>query len=139
MNDVIVDTSVWVAYFRGRKEDRMTAEALDYLLAGDEALVNDVILSELLPFMIVRGENRCADALSAVRSPALAIDWAGIRVLQETCLRNGINKVGIPDLIIAQQAMALGLPLFSLDGHFALMSKYCGLKLWPRNADTKRK
>ena len=139
MNDVIVDTSVWVAYFRGRKEDQTTAEALDYLLSGDEALVNDVILSELLPFMIVRGEKRCADALSAVRSPALAIDWAGIRVLQETCLRNGINKVGIPDLIIAQQAMALGLPLFSLDGHFALMSKCCGLKLWPSNAGTRRR
>ena len=139
MSDVIVDTSVWVAYFRGRKEDKRTAEALDYLLSGDEAVVNDVILSELLPFINVRGEKDCADALAAVRSPALAIDWAGIRVLQETCLRNGINKVGIPDLIIAQQAKELGLPLFSLDGHFALMSKCCGLKLWPHNYSSGRR
>lgn len=133
MSGVLVDTSVWVAYFRGRKADRATAEALDYLLSGDEAIVNDVILSELLPFMKVRGEKACADALSVVSSPKLEIDWAGIRTLQEACLRNGINKVGIPDLIIAQQAMSLGLPLFSLDGHFHLMSKCCGLKLWPRN------
>ena len=131
MNGVLVDTSVWVAYFRGRKADRATAEALDYLLSGDEAVVNDVILSELLPFMVVRGEKDCADALSAVHSPAVEIDWKGVRTLQEACLRHGINKVGIPDLIIAQQAMRLGIPLFSLDGHFALMAKYCDLKLWP--------
>ena len=131
MNGVIVDTSVWVAYFRGDKTCKSAADALAYLLSGDEAVVNDVILSELLPFMNVRGEKQCADALSAIPSPTLEIDWNEIRSLQETCLRNGINKVGIPDLIVAQQAMQLGMPLFSLDRHFALMSKCLELKLWP--------
>ena len=88
MNDVIVDTSVWVSYFRGDKAGKRAADALEYLLTGDEAVVNDVILSELLPFMIVRGEKNCADAVSAVRSLKLEIDWEGIRTLQETCLRN---------------------------------------------------
>ena len=69
--------------------------------------------------------------LSDVPSPALETDWNGIRALQETCLRSGINKVGIPDLMIAQQAIQLGMPLFSLDRHFALMSKCLGLRLWP--------
>ena len=132
MNDVIVDTSVWVSYFRGDTAGKCAADALEYLLSGDEAIVNDVILSELLPFMAVRGEKNCADAVSAVRSPKLKIDWAGIRTLQETCLRNGINKVGIPDLIIAQQAISLDIPLFSLDRHFPLMAKCTPLKVWPR-------
>ena len=132
MNSVIVDTSVWVAYFRGDKACKPAADALSYLLSGDEAVVNDVILSELLPFMNVRGERECADALSALPSPNLEIDWNEIRSLQETCLRKGINKVGLPDLLIAQQAMQLGLPLFSLDRHFALMSKCTELTLWPR-------
>ena len=134
MNDVIVDTSVWVSYFRGDKAGKRAADALEYLLAGDEAVVNAVILSELLPFMIVRGEKNCADAVSAVRSLKLEIDWEGIRTLQETCLRNGINKVGIPDLIIAQQAMSLNIPIFSLDGHFPLMTKCTPLRVWPCSA-----
>ena len=132
MRDVIVDTTVWIAYFRGSKSDKGIADALDYLLSGDEAVLNEVILSELLPFIRVRGEQDCAEAISAVRSPGLDIDWEGIRTLQETCLRNGINKVGIPDLIIVQQAIRLGIPVFSLDAHFKLMAKCTPLKLWPQ-------
>ena len=132
MMDVLVDTSVWVSYFRGERGDKKAVDALDYLLSGDEAIVNDVILSELVPFMNVRGDTTCADALLALRSPVLEIDWPDIRALQETCLRSGINKVGLPDLIIAQQAIRLGIPLFSLDRHFVLMSKHVPLALWPK-------
>ena len=131
MTGVLVDTSVWIPYFRGGSDGKKAADALDYLLSGDEAVVNDVILSELLPFMNVRGETECVEALLALQSPALEIDWPDIRSLQETCLRSGINKVGLPDLIIAQQAIRLGIPLFSLDRHFTLMSKHMNLVLWP--------
>ena len=131
MTGVLVDTSVWIPYFRGGSDGKKAADALDYLLSGDEAIINDVILSELLPFMNVRGETQCAEALLALQSPALEIDWPDIRALQETCLRSGINKVGLPDLIIAQQAIRLGIPLFSLDRHFTLMSKHVSLALWP--------
>ena len=130
MSSVLVDTSVWIAYFRGREEEKVIADALAYLISGDEAVVNDVILTELVPFMNVRGETACVDALSALRSPKLDIDWPGLRMLQETCIRNGINKVGIPDLMIAQQSISLGMPIFSLDGHFALMAQCTPLHLW---------
>jgi predicted nucleic acid-binding protein len=46
-----------------------------------------------------------------------------------TCLRNGINKVGIPDLIIAQFALQNNLSLFSLDKHFQLLGKHVPLNL----------
>jgi predicted nucleic acid-binding protein len=49
--------------------------------------------------------------------------------MQVTCLRNGINKVGIPDLIVAQHAMQHNLSLFSLDKHFRMLSKHVALKL----------
>ncbi|MBO7621212.1 MAG: PIN domain-containing protein [Victivallales bacterium] len=130
MTGVLVDTSVWIPYFRGGKDGKEAANALDYLLSGDEAIVNDVILSELLPFMNVRGETQCTEALLALQSPALEIDWPDIRALQDTCLRSGIKKVGLPDLIIAQQAIRLGIPLFSLDRHFTLMSRHMNLVLW---------
>ena len=113
MTGVLVDTSVWIPYFRSGNDGKEAADALDYLLSGNEAIVNDVILSELLPFMNARGETQCAEAMLSLQTPALEIDWPDMRALPETCLRSGRNKLGLPDLIIAQQAIRLGIPLFS--------------------------
>ena len=44
-------------------------------------------------------------------------------------LRNGINKVGIPDLIIAQHAIQNNCSLFSLDKHFAFLGRHLPLNL----------
>ena len=80
--------------------------------------------------LVYPGENQL-EGTSSAWNTALEIDWPDIRALQETCLRSGINKVGLPDLIIAQQAIRLGIPLFSLDRHFTLMSRHVNLVLWP--------
>ena len=140
MNGVLADTSVWIAYFKGRQEDRHISDALDYLLSGDEVVVNDIVLTELLPAMQARGEMEVADLMGSLRCPALEIDWNGLRDLQKECIRAGINKVGIPDLIIAQQAMRLEIPLFSIDRHFELIARVAPLCLWPRqHRSAKRK
>ena len=131
MSGVVVDTSVWISFFRGRPEDKAASDALDYLISGDEVIVNDVILSELVPFLNVRGEFERSASLFALQSPPLDTDWDDLRKLQETCIRSGINKVGIPDLMVAQQAMRLNAPLFSLDRHFPLIAKIAPLRLWP--------
>ena len=129
--DVIVDTSVWIAFFKGRKDEVKICEALDYLLSGDEAVVNDVILSELLPPIVFRKERHVEECLKSVRKVELAVDWDDLRRMQVVCIASGINKVGIPDLMIAQQAIRNGVPVFSLDGHFRQMAKKFPLKLWP--------
>ena len=133
MQGVMVDSSVWVSYFRGGKESDSVADAVDYLLAGDEVVVDEIILTELIPFMRIRGEAEAENALLALTNPPLEIDWSQLRQWQELCLRNGVNKVGIPDLIIAQHAKNMDVPLFSLDCHFPLIAPICGLKLWPVN------
>lgn len=46
------------------------------------------------------------------------------------CLRKGINGIGIPDLLIAQNAMQGNMRLLSNDKHFRLISKHTGLKLF---------
>ena len=51
-------------------------------------------------------------------------------MLQVTCLRNGINKVGISDLIIAQNAMQNGLRAFAVDKHFRLLHQVMPLDLY---------
>ena len=130
--DVLVDTSVWIAFFRNRRNEAKVCDALDYLLMGDEAVLNEVVLTELLPSIVHRREMEIATCLQSVRKLDLEIDWEDIRSMQVTCLANGINKVGVPDLIIAQQAMRREVPLFSLDGHFRLIAEELPLKLWPK-------
>jgi predicted nucleic acid-binding protein len=50
--------------------------------------------------------------------------------MQIICLRNDINKIGLPDLIIAQYAMQNELVLFSHDKHFAKISRHVPLALY---------
>ena len=130
MRDVLVDSSIWISFFKGAKGEEQIAAALDYLLAGDEAVINEAIKSEVLPAMAVRNED--VTAIEAIRLSPMNIDWTAVRELQIKCLKHGINKVGLIDLIIARQAIDLDLPLFTLDKHFSLIAKIePELKLWP--------
>lgn len=123
---VLVDSSVWIDYFRGDNDD----DRLDWLI--DEGLVatNDLILAELLPHLIIQKQTKVAALLREITTLALAIDWTGIVDDQIFCLRNGINKVGIPDLVIAQNAKQHKAALFTHDRHFVLIAKHGGLELF---------
>jgi predicted nucleic acid-binding protein len=123
--NVLVDSSVWIAYFRGTSD----LPSLDWLIEEGLAVTNDLILAELTPALLVRGERKLVGLLLEIERIPLAFDWDGIIEMQVTCLRNGINKVGIPDLIIAQNAIQHNLALFSLDKHFRLLSKHVALNL----------
>ena len=54
----------------------------------------------------------------------MKIGGGKLLIYQEINLRNGINKVGIADLIIVQNTRDHNLCLYSLDKHFELMSRY---------------
>jgi len=122
---VLVDSSVWVAYLRGTSD----LPTLDWLIEEGLVVTNDLILAELLPPLLVRGERKLVCLLRDIECLPLTLDWDDIIQMQVTCLRHGINKVGVPDLIIAQHARQNDLSLFSTDKHFALMSKHVRLKL----------
>ena len=123
--NVLVDSSVWIAYFRGTD----AAGRMDWLISEGLVVTNDLILAELLPALLVRGERRLARLLrETVRFPLIP-DWDDVIGMQTVCLRNGINKVGIPDLLIAQHAQQHHLCLYTLDRHFTLLSQYTSLKL----------
>ncbi len=115
---VLVDSSVWIGFFRGVEEP---ARTLDALLSEDRVLVNELILCELVPALRLRNERTLISLLRDVRKIPLRIDWKKVESHQFLCMRNGINGVGIPDLIIAQNAMEAEVSLLSLDKHFRLM------------------
>lgn len=123
---VLVDSSVWIDYFAGKGE----ADALEYLIEENLVVINDLILAELLPALLLQKQASVVALLRAVRRHPMKIDWEDIIQLQALCLRNGINGVGIPDLIIAQNAIQGGLSLMSRDKHFILISKNTSLSLY---------
>ncbi len=91
---------------------------------------NELILAEMIPSLEYQNEDHLINLLHHVELQKIGIDWNGIIDMQVKNLRNGINRVGLPDLIIAQNAIHYESLLFTLDKHFRLMSKYFRLKLY---------
>ncbi|MBI5895106.1 MAG: PIN domain-containing protein [Desulfobacterales bacterium] len=122
---VIVDTSVWIAYFRAGN----SFELLDPLIDENLVVTNDLILAELIPFLKVRNQKKVIDLMYHLNKAAMNIHWEEIIDFQCRCLQEGINGVGIPDLIVAQNALQNHCAIFSLDNHFKLMQKILKLDL----------
>lgn len=123
---VLVDTSVWVDYFRARGP----ADALELLIEENLVVTNDLILTELIPPLYLRRQHRLIEMLKQVERRPLAPDWDGLVRMRIVCLKNGINGIGIPDLIIAQNAIQHGLRILSCNRHFALLSRHFPLALY---------
>ncbi len=124
---VLVDSSVWIGYFRGRTPD---GDRLEALIDEGLILTNNLILAELLPPLRIQRKDKLAALLRNIRTLPLDIDWEAIVDDQVACLKHGINKVGIADLIIAQNAKQHGVPLYSQDKHFVLMARHIGLDMF---------
>ena len=128
MNRVLVDSSVWIHYFSG--SDNSIIEKLNSLIDINNICINDLILAELVPAIMHRKEKQLADLLKVIKKIPLTINWDEIIDIQLLNLRNGINKVGISDIIIFQNTLQNDLILFSIDKHFKLMSKYHKIRLF---------
>ena len=122
---VLVDSSVWIEFFRGSGP----GSELNHLIDENLVVVNDLILAELLPSLHMRRQRKLISLLKEIARRPVDVDWDDIVQLQITCLRNGINNVGIPDLIIAQHAIGNGLELLSRDKHFSQLSQHVPLSL----------
>jgi len=123
---VLVDSSVWIAFFRGSLE----AKAIFGLIDTNTICTNDLILAELVPSLQVRRENDLIYILESIEKLDLDIDWNELIAFQSYNLKHGINRVGLSDLIIAQNAIQNSARLYSLDKHFMLMRKHLGLKIF---------
>ena len=122
---VLVDTSVWVEYFRSGNN----SEELDFLIDENLIVTNDLILAELIPFLKVRKQRKLTNLLLNINRLNLSISWGQIIEYQYKCLKNGLNGVGIPDLIVAQNAKQNNCEIYSLDNHFSLMKDILTLKI----------
>lgn len=124
--DVLVDTSIWVDYLRGGND---SAE-VDALIDENLVVTNDIILAELVPYLKVRKQISVIKLLQEINRIPLQINWDEIVEFQVRCLKAGTNGVGIPDLIIAQNAKQKNCKIYSLDKHFRLLSQVIKVKLF---------
>ena len=122
---VLVDTSIWIVYFRSGDH----CENLEYLIDENLIVINDLILAELVPSLKVRNQRKLIELLLSIRNLLVSIDWDQIIEYQFRCLRNGLNGIGIPDLMLAQNAKQHDCEIYSLDNHFELMKDVLNLKL----------
>lgn len=129
MNKVLVDSSVWIAFFKGAEEGRQLFSLLD----TNQICINDLILAELIPSLNHKKELALVRLLQSIERTRLHIDWESIIEMQTINFKNGLNRVGVPDLIIAQNALQNDIPLFSFDRHFGIMKKSIGIKLFNIN------
>jgi predicted nucleic acid-binding protein len=121
MSSVLVDSSVWIDYFRNGKN--VDIPYFEEIIDNNQVCINDLILAELLPFLKVQKQNDLIDILLSIKNIPLAINWEQIIDFQFKNVKNGINNIGIPDLIILQNVIDNSLTLYSLDKHFKLMNK----------------
>ena len=122
---VLVDSSIWIDYFR----ESMNDGRLDFLIEENLVVVNDLILAELIPALHLRRQRKLIGLMREIACPPLELDWDDLIQMQIACLRRGINKVGIPDLMLAQHAIQNHLELYTRDKHFKLIAQHVPLVL----------
>ena len=122
---VLVDTSIWIQYFRSGDH----SEKLDFLIDENLIVINDLILAELVPSLKVHNQGKIVKLLYNINKLGISINWVQIIEFQFKCLKKGLNGIGIPDLILAQNAKQNRCQIYSRDNHFNLMKDILGLQL----------
>ena len=92
-------------------------------------VINDLVLAELVPSLKARNHRKIINLLSNIVKLELSINWDQIITFQSTCMENGLNGIGIPDLIVAQNAKQHQCEIYSLENHFNLMKDILELQL----------
>jgi len=86
---VLVDTSVWIDYFRtGHK-----AAKLDDLIDENIIVTNDFILAELIPFLKLKRQAKVVKLLSEIDRLPLQIDWDDIMATQLKFLKTTVPRI----------------------------------------------
>jgi len=123
---VLIDSSIWISYFR----DGENSSTLDFLIDENLVSTNNLILTELIPFLEMQKQYRLIQLLQNINRFQLDVNWQELQKIQILCLEKGINGIGIPDLIIAQNCIQNNAKLYTQDKHFVLLQNICQLECY---------
>jgi len=129
VSDILVDTSVWLEFFRVK--DSPYGETLDRLLEEERVCTTNLIKAEIIPGARTPRQFRelkhYFNALPLANEPASL--WEDIMEVQFRLKRRGINGISIPDLIIAVVAAANGKVILTKDSDFGRIQRVLPLEL----------
>lgn len=116
---ILVDTSAWIAFFRGHEP---LASRVDAAIDADDAALCGPVISELRRGFVSEAERKrllpLLGTLHALPEPPEL--WADAGDLGFALRRKGVT-VKTLDLLIAVWALHAGVPILTADGDFASM------------------
>ena len=120
MKRVLVDSSVWISYFRDENAHGKLAE----LIQNNQICTNNLILAELVPYLHAKEQIEVINLLIELPAISISVNWDFIINLQIQNIQNGVNGVGIPDLMIVDNVVSNGLILYTEDKHFEFIHEH---------------
>jgi predicted nucleic acid-binding protein len=126
---ILVDSSVWVDYFRGNETD--PAQKLDALFGSDPLAIGDLILAEVLQGF---SSDRDFDQARRLLTSLEIVDLGGRDIAIQAAknyrtLRNlGVTVRKTIDTIIATRCIQDGLTLLHSDRDFDPFVQHLGLR-----------
>lgn len=126
MSAVVVDTSVWVDFFRGEPLGE-----LSQALAQGLVILPPIVCAELLSAPLTpRKRGQLSSFLTDLPLHATPLSyWMTVGELRARLRRKGLS-VSTPDAAIAQCAIDCGGALWSRDEIFKRVAKHSVLRLW---------
>jgi len=119
---VLVDPSIWINYLKSGAN----SGKLDYLLENGQIVINDIILAAWVPFLAKKKQYEIILLLNEITT--LTLNWPETIQWQINCLTKGFNGIGIPDLLIAQNARQQNYGIYTLDKHFSFLNQ-CNINI----------
>lgn len=122
---VVVDTSVWIDWFKGRQVD-----AVDQALDRGLVVLPPLVIAELVAGARRTGEREQLEAALAdlPMCECPRPHWARVGALRARALSHGLT-VSTPDAHIAQCALDLDATLLTRDEVFSRLATLCPLRL----------
>ena len=126
---ILVDSSVWIDYFRGSATRQ--ADRLDELLGAVPIAVGDLILTEVLQGF---GTDREFNAARRLMSALELVNLGGLEVAIEAAKNyRKLRELGVAvrktiDTVIATRCIVSGLQLLHDDSDFDAFEEHLGLQ-----------
>ena len=125
-NKILVDTTIWIEFFRARAK---SGDALETLLMENAVWTCGIVIFEVLQGIKSEGEKNSIMGILA-SLPYVEMTkalWQTAAVLSASLKKRGLN-LPLSDILIATIAIGNDLSIFTLDNHFAQVPN---LKLYP--------
>lgn len=127
---ILVDSSVWVDYFRGTRNEQ--TDLLDVLLSSEPVAVGDLMLAEVLQGLNAeRDFNRAKNVLLSLQQVAIGGTEIAVQAARNfrTLRLHGVTVRKTIDALIATRCIESDLLLLHNDRDFDPFEKHLGLRV----------